>query len=99
METPDVEPALVLPLNGNDALDNPYTPQSLFKHPCEQLLSIHQLHLFLPVFEPESQLEDIISHEVDNDSLIVANLIFHVNNALILKVCIKYGTEAQDLYM
>ena len=81
----------------DEAVDYSDTLKPRGVHTIEELLSIKLFRLFTPVFEAESQHENIICHHVDYHSFVVANFVFHINDSLVLVVWLEHSSHALHL--
>ena len=51
----------------------------------------------MPIFKSKSELEDVITHHVDDDALVVAHPVLQVNDSLVFEVSIKQGAQVVNL--
>lgn len=54
------------------------------------------MNTFLTSTEAESEIENVLSHLVDNDPLVVSNLVFKIDDSLIFKIGIEKLTQPQN---
>ena len=58
---------------------------SIVQHRLQHVLSVLPLHHLIAVFDPMLHHENVLSEQVDNDALAVADLVLQVRDALILE--------------
>ena len=51
----------------------------------------------MPVLETKSELEDVITHHVHDDALVVAHPVLQVNDSLVFEVSVEQGAQIVDL--
>ena len=54
------------------------------------------MNTFLTSTEAESEIENVLSHLVDNDPLVVSNLVFKIDDSLVFKIGIEKLTQPQN---
>ena len=65
---------------------NPDPPQTRVEHPRKQFVPVNMLFVFLPLLEAEPEHENIVCHQIYNNSLVVTHTVLQVDDSLVLEI-------------
>ena len=97
MQAPDIKDALALVGHIDELLNDSDAFQTRLKHSCQQLLPVNTVCFFLPILKSKSQLEDVITHHIHNDALVVSHPVLQVNDSLVFEVSVEQGAQVVNL--
>ena len=90
MQAPSHQLILMLISDFEQLLDDSDPLEPLVEHGCEQLLAIKLLLLLLILSKAKPEVENVVRHRVHNDTLVVANLVLQVDDALVFEVSVEH---------
>ena len=97
METPSHQLSLPIIRLFNQKIDHSDPLHSRLQHSEEKLISIDLLDRSFVILVAKPQIEDVLRHRVHDHSLIVSDLVFQVDDALVLEVSIQEISQLVNL--
>lgn len=86
MQTPSHQLVLMRTGNLHKFLDDSDALQARVNHADEEFVSVELMLLFFVVAEAEAEVEDVLSHQIDDDALVVADFVLQVYDSQVLEV-------------